>query len=342
MLCEVLETVKLLKAGREKSDGAAKIVGDNQAYTTLQYINICGADLQAAIEKDDIANEFIAKEKEDNKKVSSTESVTPEEMAYDYMQNCELDYLTEATVTCTIPLQHSLSEEEKRKLKVKVDHRSGVFVLEYKVFVPPNLPSLEGDVGLHHMMWLGAEKKISRATYQLLKEQYEVDNNIQYKMKKKCKEMLNYRYLRSECIEYNARINLKGQQSVVNTQFDIGLGCHKSIDDETFNVLIEEIYRQHYEMIKNATYINLERYQLLEDLYKSDPVMSLNQNYTMMQGLGAQYLKWGRFTCKNTNNPFYCGMGVGEDGNGCDECNAKWQSMSTNGNTYEVIFGGMI
>ena len=92
-------------------------------------------------------------------------------------------------------------------------------------------------------------------------------------------------------------------------------------------------------MIKNATYINLERYQLLEDLYKSDPVMSYNQNYKMMQGLGAQYLKWGLFTCKNTNNPFWCGVGVGEDGAGCDECNAKWQSMSKNGTgVYKLIF----
>ena len=326
-----LKCVQDIKSGVEKSKGKKRIIGDNQAYTNLVVVNAVG-DLKEAIDNDDLINDYISKEEDE---LSSVKSKTSEDMIREYLNKVGSDTMLRSnTARFTMVVRQNIMDRfglegrEWRFHKIKVDRYSGEVELVYKVIIPVGLDSLmSNDLGLHHMIWLTMEDTIDRDTYQLLMEQYEVDTHMPKKIKDMCIGMINYRYLKGERVEYGARIKL---------------GRKRSIDSETFTELVEKMYWKHRKMIASGNCISLEEYQLLEELYKNDPVMTYQQKDTMMQVLGAQYLKWGRggFTCENTNNPFWCGVGVGEDGAGCDECNAKWQSMSKNGTgIYKLIFG---
>lgn len=319
----VLQAVNELKTGIEKSEGKRRLIGDNQAFTDLRVINSVG-ELNDAVDNDNLVHDYLNAE---GKPTVHNESVA--DMIQDYLQkqSVELEDLVSGISEVTLVVANRDVLNLQSFSKVKVDQYNGRAQVKYPIMIA-KLHSEKGqckydEMGVLHMIWVYVQKKISREMYTTLLAQYEIDKYLPGGIKDKCIEMIYYRYLNGECDYYGARVKPKGSK--------------KLLSHESFHDLMGRMYQQHVECVKSCDSVSLQRYMLLNELYKSDPVVNENQLRVMRYWLSDKYLSWKGFTCPSTDNAFWCGMAVGESGECCRECDAKWKSeMRLDSDKYKI------
>lgn len=192
---EVLESVKVIKAGTCEADNREMIASDNLAYTDLQFINIEG-DLQEAIDDDALVLDYLNNGPDPNRNSDQPFFVSMDAAIKDASKN-RLGKKTYSYNVDFVDKKWCIEQFGDMFGLMPYNNKTMQATLEYKALCPYNMCAESeafDNMWVYHILWLKEEVKKNRlkeVDKKRLAAQYDIDHTAPYEAVERCRALIN-------------------------------------------------------------------------------------------------------------------------------------------------------